>query len=148
MYLIVIVLVVLSSEKVVLNSTYPRTSTWSPAKPAKHPLYGLNWLGDNCKLVNVPQNITSAELLWSIKTLCTIRPTVTTYITTGSSSWGTTPGQNSWSKKWASEDDQASSYPGTSQLACILYFSSSFHFYVKIYTNSNQIYLKKKVLKP
>jgi len=33
MYLTIIVLVAVASEKVVLSSTYPRTSTWLPAKP-------------------------------------------------------------------------------------------------------------------
>jgi len=79
----VIVLVVVSSYKVVLISTYPRTSTWSPTKSTKNPSYGLSWSGDNCILLNVPYNISSVELPWSIKTLCTFLPTVTTDITTG-----------------------------------------------------------------
>jgi len=86
----VMVLVAFSSAKVVLNSTYLRTSTWFPAKPTKHPSYGLNWSGDNCKLAKVFQSITSSELPWSIKALCTFRPTVITNITTGSFSWETT----------------------------------------------------------
>jgi len=86
----VMVMVTFSSTKVVLNSTYPCTSTWFPAKLTKHPSYGLNWSRDNYKLSKVSQNITSAELPWSIKTLCTFRSIVTTDITTESCSWETT----------------------------------------------------------
>ena len=78
------VLVAFSLAKAILSSTYPRISIWSPVKPIKHPSYGLKWSGDNCKLMKVSQNITPVELSWSIKTLCTFRPTLTT---AGSFSW-------------------------------------------------------------
>jgi len=60
-------------EKIILSSTCPHTSTWSSAKPNKQPSYSLNWSGNNC---NVTQNITSAELPWSMRTRCTLLPTV------------------------------------------------------------------------
>ena len=94
-----IVLAAISSEKVVLSSTYPRTSTWSPVKPTKHPSYGLSWSWDNYRLMNVPQNITSVDLPWSIKTLRTFLPMVTTNITIRSFSWGTTSSRSELAKQ-------------------------------------------------
>ena len=85
-----IVLAEVPYEKFILSSTCPRTSTWSPINPNKQPSYDLNWSGENYKLLNVSQNITSAKLPWSMGTRCTLLPTVTTDITTGSSSCGTT----------------------------------------------------------
>ena len=89
-YLMLIVWAEVPFERVVLSSTCPHTSTWSSAKPYKQPSYGLNWSGNNHKLLNVTQNITSVELPWSMRIRCTFLPTVTTDITTGSSSCGTT----------------------------------------------------------
>jgi len=40
-------------------------------------------------MLKVPQNITSVELPWSMRTLCTLMPTVTTEITMGLSLYGT-----------------------------------------------------------
>ena len=71
-YLILMVRDVVSSVKVVLNSTCPLTSTWSPVKPYKQPSYDLNWSGDNSNLLKVDQNITSVELPWSMRTWCTL----------------------------------------------------------------------------
>ena len=86
-------------EKVVLSSTCPCTSTWSLAKPNKQPSYGCNWLGENCRLLNVTQNIISTEFPWSMRNQCTLLPTVTTEITTGSSSCETTSSKSALVKQ-------------------------------------------------
>jgi len=118
----VIVLVTTLLEKVVLSSTHPRTSTWSPTKPTKHPSYGLSWSGDNCMLVNVPKNITSLELPLSIKTLCTFLSTVMTNITIGSFSWGTTSSRSELVKQRVGSGGWSGILPSRDITACAYRF--------------------------
>lgn len=61
-YLAVMVLIDSLSKKVVHNSTYSHTSTWSPLKPTRHPSKGQSYSEGMLRLRYVVHNITSVEL--------------------------------------------------------------------------------------
>lgn len=86
MYLTTMVLAPCPLVKVILRSTYPRISTCSPEKPIRTPSKGLSWPFDTCRSTKVSQNVTSVELLWSIRTKSMFLPIMTMKNTMGPSS--------------------------------------------------------------
>ena len=121
MYLTSIVIAEVPSEKVILSSLYPRTSTWYPAKPIKHPSCDLGReITSNWWTLTRTSHLSSSLGQWELGV--------------PSFSWWQQisppdhphaeprlPSQSSWSKNRALVDGQVSLPPGTSLLARIAY---------------------------